>query len=109
MKQLLHEKARETYDLKEAEYPGPGRLLCTSPRATRAGQKRYDRDQLVDWARERFGVEFSLDDLKNKQQEEIRDLLIVDHSRSSLAKAAKPGRKSIRLVEDVFAKASFES
>ena len=44
------------------------------------GQKRYDRDQLVAWARERFHVDLDIDDLRNKQRDEIRGLL-VEHSR----------------------------
>ena len=45
-----------------------------------AGQKRYDREQLVAWARERFHVDLDMDDLRNKQRDEIRQLL-VEHSR----------------------------
>jgi preprotein translocase subunit SecA len=41
------------------------------------GQKRYDREQLVAWARERFEVDLDLDDLKNKQSDEIRALLVA--------------------------------
>ena len=48
------------------------------------GQKRYDREKLVDWARQRFAVELDLDDLRNKQRDEVRDLLI-EHSRRASA------------------------
>jgi len=53
-----------------------------------AGQKRYDRDQLLAWARDRFGVELSEDDLKNLQRDEIRDRLVV-YSRQRQQLAAK--------------------
>ncbi len=101
-KERLRDKARETYDWKEAEYPVIAGLLHFTTRDA-SGQKRYDRDRLVDWARERFGVEFSLDDLKNKQQEEIRSLL-VEHSRSSSIKANEARAEVARLIDDVFRK-----
>ena len=41
-----------------------------------SGQKRYDRERLVAWARERFQVDLDLEDLRNKQRDEIRTLLI---------------------------------
>ena len=45
-----------------------------------SGHKRYDREELAQWAAQRFGVELSIEDLKNKQRDEIRALL-VEHSR----------------------------
>ena len=57
---------------KEAEYPGDGRALSLHRPAT-AQQARLDREGLVAWARERFGVELDVDDLKSKQRDEIRD------------------------------------
>jgi preprotein translocase subunit SecA len=50
------------------------------------GNKRLDREQLVAWARQRFDVEFDLEDVKAKQREEIRDVLLV-HSAANQAKA----------------------
>jgi preprotein translocase subunit SecA len=81
IKQLISQKAREIYAEKEAEYPvmaGLYHFTVTEP----GGRKRYDREQLVSWARDRFGVEFSLEDLRNKQREEIRESLLV-HSLQS--------------------------
>ncbi|MDR1959174.1 MAG: SEC-C domain-containing protein [Planctomycetaceae bacterium] len=43
--------------------------------ADAAGRKRYDREGLVQWASDRFGTQLELDDLKNMQRDEIRDLL----------------------------------
>ena len=66
-----------------------------------SGQKRYDRDQLVTWARDRFHVDLDLDDLKNKQQDEIRTVL-VEHSRANLQKAADAHALAQQLVDEVF-------
>jgi preprotein translocase subunit SecA len=49
-------------------------------------QGRIDREGLVQWASRRFESELSIDDLKNKQREEIRDLL-VNKSRDSQQQA----------------------
>ncbi|MEA1951130.1 MAG: SEC-C metal-binding domain-containing protein, partial [Planctomycetota bacterium] len=65
----------EIYAQKEAEYPVMAGLYHFTMRDA-GGHKRYDRESLVDWARERFEVELSLEDLKNKQRDEIRDLLV---------------------------------
>ncbi len=54
-----------------------------------SGHKRYEREGLVDWAAQRFHVDLDLEDLKNRQRDEIRDLL-VEHSR----KYARHSRRS---------------
>ena len=79
LKELVLEKARAVYEEKEVEYPVMAGLLHFTTRDT-GGHKRYDREELVQWAAERFNVELSMDDLKNKQRDEIRELL-VEHSR----------------------------
>src|SRR5262249_18337739 len=100
LKKLLHDKASEMYDVKEAEYPVMAGFYHFTSRDS-AGQKRYDRDQLVDWARKRFGLELSEDDVKNKDGEQIRDLLIAQ-SRASLSKANEAREDMARLVDEVF-------
>jgi preprotein translocase subunit SecA len=50
------------------------------------GHKRYDREKLVEWAKERFGVDLSMEDLRNKQRHEIFALL-VEHSRQATTAA----------------------
>ena len=79
LKEFIFERAEKQYDEKEAEYPVMAALYRF---ATGAGNARIDRPALVDWARERFGIELSIDDLKNKQREEIRSVLLT-HSRDS--------------------------
>ena len=55
---------------------------------TSSGQHRVDRQGLVNWARQRFGVELSVDDLKSKQRDEIYNLLL-SHSRDHQKKASE--------------------
>ncbi len=85
-KNLVRERARRAYDEKEAEYPVMAGLYHFTTRDA-GGHKRYDRESLVDWARRRFDVELSLDDLKSKQRDEIRALLL-EHSRRHAQQAA---------------------
>jgi preprotein translocase subunit SecA len=78
-KELVREKAEAAYDERETEYPVLAGLYHFTMRDA-TGAKRYDREKLVAWARERFDVELNVDDLRNKQRDEIRAMLI-DHSR----------------------------
>ncbi len=78
-KQLAIEHANRIYQEKEAEFPVLAGLYHFTTRDA-SGQKRYDRERLAAWARERFDVDLDLDDLRNKQRDEIRALLI-EHSR----------------------------
>jgi preprotein translocase subunit SecA len=78
-KRLVQGKARAAYEEKEMGYPVMAGLLHFTTRDA-SGHKRYEREQLAHWAAQRFGVELSIEDLKNKQRDEIRTLLI-EHSR----------------------------
>ena len=78
-KRLVQEKARATYEEKETAYPVMAGLYHFTTRDG-TGHKRYEREELAQWAAGRFGVELSIEDLKNKQRDEVRALL-VDHSR----------------------------
>ena len=73
--------AAESYAQREIEFPVMAGLLHYTVKDS-GGQKRYDREKLVVWAQERFGAEVSLEDLKSKQRDEIRELLI-DRSREN--------------------------
>ncbi len=83
-KELVRNKAREAYNQKESEYPVLAALYHFTARDA-GGHKRYDREKLVEWARERFQVELDLEDLKNKQRDEIRSLLVKQSQRFSAA------------------------
>ncbi len=78
-KRLVYEKAEAAYHEKEIEYPVMAGLSHFTNRDA-GGHKRYDREGLVQWARKRFNVDLDLEDLKNRQRDEIRALLI-EHSR----------------------------
>jgi preprotein translocase subunit SecA len=74
-KQLVYKKAVAAYHEKEIEYPVMAGLSHFTTRDA-GGHKRYDREGLVQWARQRFEVDLDLEDLKNRQRDEIRALLI---------------------------------
>ena len=59
------QSGRAAYDEKEIEYPVMAGLYHFTTRDA-AGQKRYDRERLVAWARERFHVDLDLDDLQQQ-------------------------------------------
>ena len=75
-KNQILDLAKETYAQKEIEFPVMGGLLHFTTRDA-SGNRRYDREQLIDWARDRFGVNLDLDDLRSKQRDEIREVLLA--------------------------------
>ncbi len=85
LKQFVFALAEAKYDEKEAEYPVMAGLYRFGGGA---GQARIDRAALADWARQRFQIELNLDDLKNKQRDEIRGVL-VEHSRAAQQRATE--------------------
>ncbi len=100
-KELVRNRARTMYEQKEVEFPVMAGLYHFTMRDA-AGHKRYDREGLAEWARDRFGVELSLEDLKNKQRHEIRALL-VDQSRHS-AELAHAMMEEVRdRIDEIFA------
>jgi preprotein translocase subunit SecA len=99
-KAMVRQKAREAYDQKETEYPVMAGVYHFTTR-DQSGQKRYDRDQLVAWARDRFEIDLSLDDLKNKQREEVFELLIK-HSKEHQRRADEALDEVHRRVEKLF-------
>ncbi len=66
-----------------------------------SGHKRYEREGLVEWARQRFEVDLDLEDLKNRQRDEIRDLLI-EHSRQYAATTVDPQVEVQTRLKQVF-------
>ena len=87
-KDLVRQKAEAVYQERELEYPVMAALAHFTTRDA-GGHKHYDREQLVAWARDRFEVDLDLEDLKNKQRDEIRAMLI-EHSRRYIA-GLRPG------------------
>ena len=83
LKDLVYDRAVEAYDEKESQYPVMAALYRFS---SGAGRSRLDRESLIAWAGQRFETPLSLDDLKHKQREDIRAVLL-DHSRVSQQRA----------------------
>src|SRR5207249_803000 len=84
LKTYFNQQVRAAYEQKEAEYP----VMAGIYRYTlgQGPQSRLDREGLVAWARERFAVDLDIEDLKSKQRDEIRAVLI-EHSRAAAQKA----------------------
>jgi preprotein translocase subunit SecA len=80
LKQLLSDKAREAYELKEAEYPVKAAM------SSLGGMIGIDGNALVEWARRRFETDLSIEDIRNKRGDEITQVL-VEKSKASQAKA----------------------
>ena len=99
LKQLVRSRAEQAYDDKEVEFPVMAGLYHFTMKDA-SGHKRYDREKLVEWARERFGVELSLDDLRNKQRHEIHAILI-EHSRQATTAARQKIREAHEHVTEV--------
>ena len=99
---LAQERAQQSYDERESEYPVLAGMyaLCfaQSGRATAGLQ----REELVEWANRRFSADLSLDDLKSKQREEIRSML-VEYSRKMNVAANKVATEAQQRVEALFA------
>ncbi len=73
-------KAQATYEEKETGYPVMAGLYHFTTRDA-TGHKRYERDELAHWAAQRFHVELSIEDLENKQRDEIRAFLVEESRR----------------------------
>ncbi|GHT38350.1 hypothetical protein FACS189427_12370 [Planctomycetales bacterium] len=69
IRQLTHEKYHE----KEIQFPVLAGLMHFTVNDVHG--KRYDREGLVEWAKERFAVILSLEDLKSKQRHEIEQTM----------------------------------
>jgi preprotein translocase subunit SecA len=99
-KRLVCEKAEAAYREKEIEYPVMVGLSHFTARDA-SGHKRYEREGLVEWARQRFHVDLDLEDLKNRQRDEIRDLL-MEHSRQYAATTVDPQAEVQTRLKQVF-------
>jgi len=98
--QLARERANAAYDQKEAEFPVRAAFAHFTARDAQ-GQKRYDRDQLVAWARQRFQVDLNVDDLRNLQREEVQAML-VEYSKQALAQADRTLEEAHQQVVQLF-------
>jgi preprotein translocase subunit SecA len=103
LKDIVCRKAEQCYDEKEFEYP----VLAGLYRFTTGGgsQSRIDRDGLIAWVQSRFDVEVDRDDLRNKQREEIRSLLLK-HSEANQEQAKLVLQDARKHVDKIFSEAS---
>jgi preprotein translocase subunit SecA len=99
-KKLVRQKAEAAYHEREIEYPVMAGLYHFTTRDP-GGHKRYDREKLVEWARSRFEVELDIEDLKNKQRDEIRATL-VERSRQYAERMAPAMKDALQWVEQIF-------
>jgi preprotein translocase subunit SecA len=100
--ELAHERAIAAYDERESEYPVLAGLYRYSARGAGGQRQGFLREDLVEWAKRRFGAELSLEDLKNKQREEIRSLLVT-HSKRNNERANEVAAEAQKRVEQLFA------
>lgn len=71
VKEIFINKAIEKYNQREAEYPVMAGIMRFATSAS-----RIDRESLITWAAERFKSDVSVDDIKNKQRDDLREVLI---------------------------------
>jgi len=83
---LVNDRALDKYSEKEAVYPVMAGMYRFVAPSNGGATGRIDREGLTQWASRRFESEITIEDLKNKQREEIHELL-VDKSRHSQKEA----------------------
>ncbi len=105
-KRQVREMAMAAYDRRETEFAVLNALEFFTTQDGQ-GQKRVDRERLVAWARERFDVDISVEDLKNRQRDEIQALL-VEHSKAQLARASAALVEAHQQVDKLYAGADAE-
>jgi preprotein translocase subunit SecA len=98
---LTHERAIAAYDQRESEYPVLAGLYRFSARGSGGQRQGFLREDLVEWAKRRFDADLTLEDLKNKQRDEIR-VLLVAHSRRNNERANEVAAEAQRRVEQLF-------
>jgi preprotein translocase subunit SecA len=100
--ELADERAIQAYDQRESEYPVLAGLYRYASHGAGGQKQGFQREELVEWARRRFAAELDLEDIKNKQREEIRQVL-VEHSRRSNELANQIAAEAQARVEQLFA------
>jgi preprotein translocase subunit SecA len=75
LKQHVRRLAEEAYQLREAQYAVLAGVAHFTQRDM-SGQRRFDREGLARWARQRFGVEVTAEQLQGKSADELMELLL---------------------------------
>jgi preprotein translocase subunit SecA len=105
---LAHERVTAAYDERESEFPVLAGLSRFTLRDRSTGQKQgFLREELVEWARHRFGVELAADDLRAKAREDVRNMLLA-YSRENNAQATKLSQEAQGRIEELFSDAGAE-
>ena len=95
--QKVRESALAQYDAKETEFAVMAGMIRFA-----SGEQRVNREELVDWAKSRFETdELSLEDFKNKQHNEIHDVLVT-YSKQHRAKADEKQQQVRDKVDAIF-------
>ena len=95
--ETVREAALAQYDAKETEFAVMAGMIRFA-----SGEQRVNREELVDWAKSRFETDdLSLDDFKNKQHSEIRDVL-VSHSKKHRELADEKQQQIREKVDSIF-------
>ena len=105
---IAHERAQEAYDERESEYPILAGLYRFSARGRTGQRQGFQREELVEWAKKRFGVDLSLDDLKSKQRDEIRAMLL-EYSRQNNARANEVAAEAAERLEQLFSESGSDT
>jgi preprotein translocase subunit SecA len=79
---MIVDQAIQAYEDKEANYPILAGMYLFEKPSSAGTTGPLDREGLVKWANRRFNVELTAEDLKNKQRDEIRELLLEQSRRS---------------------------
>ena len=95
---MLYDTVHRHYHDKELQFPVYTGLVHFTVRDAN-GVKRYDREKLADWASQRFGVQIDVEDLKNMQRDEIRDLLCEKSALTEEKLAEKRDRLRVDFLE----------
>ena len=98
---LAHQRAQEAYDARESEFPVLAGLLRFTSRDRSGNKHGFQREELIEWANRRFGISLSLDDLRNKQQDEVRQLLL-EYSRENNVRANQIAAEAHQRVAALF-------
>jgi preprotein translocase subunit SecA len=104
---IAHERARAAYDERESEFPVLAGLYRFSGHAAGGQKQGFQREELVEWAKRRFGVDLSLDDLRNKQRDEIREMLLA-YSRENNHRASQLAEEAQSKIDALFQNAGAE-
>ena len=98
IKELVVQKAIEKYDEKEAEYP----VIAGIQQFTlgKGPESRLEREPLVKWASDRFAIDLRLDDLRNQQRSDIREMLLK-RSHESQVRADRTAEELHRQLKEL--------